>query len=75
MDTDVFPRLLRASKIRVGDVRATGVPAILIGVSAVIIAAGVTRSMAAIAPQLPEALRETKSLLESARSDPRSLRP
>jgi hypothetical protein len=41
----------------------------------VIVAAGVSRSIAAIAPQLPEALRETKSLLESSRADARSLRP
>ncbi len=75
MDLDVFPQLLRASKLRIGEVRAQGVPAILLGVSAVIVAAGVGRSIAAIAPQLPEALREMKALLESSRADARSLRP
>jgi hypothetical protein len=72
MDLDVFPWLLRASKLRVGGVRATGVPAIMLGVSAIIVAVGVARSIATVAPILPETLRETKSLLDSAR-DPRRL--
>jgi len=35
-----FARILRASNVRYGDFRARGVPAILIGVSAVVLAAG-----------------------------------
>ncbi len=58
-------RVLRASRLRIGRVRATGVPAILIGVAGIIIAAGIARTLDVIAPNLPETLRETKNLLES----------
>jgi len=67
-------RVLRASRLRFGDVRATGVPAILIGVAGIILAAGVSRSMGTIAPMLPETLRELKSLVEAGR-DARKLKP
>jgi hypothetical protein len=65
-------RVLRASRLRFGKLRATGVPAILIGVAGVIIAAGVARSLGTIAPMLPETLRELKSLVETGRT-PRPL--
>jgi hypothetical protein len=67
-------RVLRASRIRIGRVRAMGVPAILIGVAGVILAAGVSRSLGTVAPMLPETLREMKSLLETRR-DARPLKP
>jgi hypothetical protein len=67
-------RILRASRLRVGRVRATGVPAILFGVSAVILAAGVSRSLGALAPMLPETIRELKGLFETRR-DARPLKP
>jgi hypothetical protein len=67
-------RVLRASRLRFGDVRAMGVPAILIGVAGIILAAGVSRSMGTIAPMLPETLRELKSLVEAGR-DARKLKP
>ena len=66
-------RVLRASRLRVGRVRAMGVPAILIGVAGIILAAGVSRSMGTIAPMLPETLRELKSLVEAGR-DARKLK-
>ncbi len=75
MDLDVLPRLLRASKLRVGTVRATGVPAIFLGVSAIVLAVGLSRSLATLAPKLPESLRETKGLLEAMRPEARSLTP
>jgi hypothetical protein len=67
-------RVLRASRIRIGRVRAMGVPAILIGVAGVILASGVSRSLGTVAPMLPETLREMKSLLETRR-DARPLKP
>jgi len=67
-------RVLRASRLRVGRVRAMGVPAILIGVAGIILAAGVSRSMGTIAPMLPETLRELKSLFEGGRGA-RPLKP
>ena len=65
---------MRAFRIRVGPVRAMGVPAILIGVAGIILAAGVSRSFATIAPKLPETLRELKSLVDAGR-DARTLKP
>ncbi len=67
-------RVLRASRLRFGDVRAMGVPAILIGVAGVILAAGISRSFRTIAPMLPETLRELKSLIDAGR-DARTLKP
>jgi hypothetical protein len=66
-------RVLRASRLRFGNVRAMGVPAILIGVAGVILAVGASRSLGTIAPMLPETLREMKSLVEAGR-DARSLK-
>jgi hypothetical protein len=68
-------RILRASTIRFGDVRARGVPAILLGVSAVITAAGTVRALRAAAPSLPEVLREAKQLVDALRADRPRLRP
>jgi hypothetical protein len=67
-------RVLRASRLRIGRVRAMGVPAILIGVAGIILAAGVARSLGTVAPMLPETLREMKNLLE-ARRDIQPLKP
>jgi hypothetical protein len=67
-------RALRASRLRFGRVRAMGVPAILLGSAAIVLAAGIARSMGTIAPMLPETLREVKSLIEAGR-DARKLKP
>ena len=61
--------VLRASQIRYGGFRVRGVPAILAGVTAVVLAAGTVRTLAATAPSLPEALREAKNLAEALRGD------
>jgi hypothetical protein len=66
-------RVLRASRLRVGPLRAMGVPAILIGVAGIILAAGASRSMGTIAPMLPETLRELKTLIDAGR-DTRTLK-
>jgi hypothetical protein len=68
-------RVLRASSIRVGDFRARGVPAILLGVSAVVAVAGTARALRLAAPALPEVLREAKSLVEAVRRDQPRLTP
>jgi hypothetical protein len=60
-------KALRASKLRFGDVRAQGVPAILLGVAAIVLAAGATRALQAGAPNLPDTIREVRMLLESNR--------
>jgi hypothetical protein len=64
-----FARILRASQIRVGKVTVRGVPAILLGVSAVVAVAGTTRALALAAPSLGEALREATKLVDAVRSD------
>jgi hypothetical protein len=68
-------RILRASQIRVGGFRARGVPAILLGVSAVVAVAGTARLLRSAAPALPEVLRETKNLIEAVRRDRPRLTP
>lgn len=67
-------RVLRASRLRFGDLRAMGVPAILIGAAGIVLAAGISRSFRTIAPMLPETLRELKSLIDAGR-DARTLKP
>jgi hypothetical protein len=68
-------RVLRASKLRYGSLRAQGLPAILLGVAGIVLAVGATRALRAAIPALPETLREAKLMLEAARVDTRSLRP
>jgi hypothetical protein len=68
-------RVLRASRVRFGPLRASGVPAILLGVSAVVISVGFARSLSTLAPMLPETLRETKTLIEITKGDARLLTP
>ncbi|HEV3157959.1 MAG TPA: hypothetical protein VGZ00_11490 [Candidatus Baltobacteraceae bacterium] len=67
--------LVRASKISLGSVEVAGVPAVLLGVSGIILATGVARALCEGIHVLPESLRETRLLIESARSrnEPRSL--
>jgi hypothetical protein len=68
-------RMLRVSRVRVGGFRASGAPAILLGVSTVVLAIGVARSLAAFVPLVPETLRETRSLIETTKPDARLLTP
>ena len=68
------PSILRASSVRYGAFRARGVPAILLGASAVVVAAGTMRALAAAAPSLADALREATKLVDAVRSDQRRLK-
>jgi hypothetical protein len=62
---------LKASRVRIGRaVRAQGVPAILVGVSCVVLAAGLSRAIQSAAPALPDAFREGRNLWESMRRRP-----
>jgi len=60
-------RALRVSKLRIGNLRAQGVPAILLGVAGIVLAAGAMRALQAGAPNLPETIREIRQLIESNR--------
>ena len=71
-----FARILRASNIRIGGLRARGVPAILLGASAIVLAAGSMRALRAASPNLADALREAKNLVDALREErPRRLNP
>ncbi|HEY4440625.1 MAG TPA: hypothetical protein VGN14_09220 [Candidatus Elarobacter sp.] len=70
-----FARILRASQLKIGDFRARGVPAILLGASAVVVAAGTVRALRAAAPTLAEVIREATKLAEALRSDQHRLNP
>jgi hypothetical protein len=68
-------RILRASSLRYGNFRARGVPAILIGAGAIVLAAGGMRAFIAAAPTLGDTLREAAKLVEAVRSDRPRLKP
>jgi hypothetical protein len=61
--------------IQVGPVRATGVPAILVGVTGIVLASGATALLARSASRLPETLREARGLAETLRNDRPRLNP
>ena len=64
----VFRGLARVQKtfsLEIGPLRATGVPAILVGVAGVVLASGVTAALAKGATRLPEALGEARGLTEA----------
>jgi hypothetical protein len=58
-------RVQKSFTIQIGPLRATGVPAILIGVSGVILASGVTHALGKSANRLPETLGEARGLAEA----------
>ncbi len=55
----------RAFSIEIGPLRATGVPAILLGVTGVILASGVTAALTKGATRLPETLGEARGLADA----------
>ena len=58
-------RVQRTFSIAVGPLRATGVPAILIGVTGIVLASGITAALAKGATRLPETLGEARGLAEA----------
>ena len=68
-------RLERQYTLEVGPVRATGVPAILLGVCGVVVASGVAAFLARSAERLPETLSEAKGLAQTLRGDRPRLNP
>lgn len=61
-------RLQRTFTLEVGPIRATGVPAILLGVSGIVLASGVTAALAKGSTRLPETLGEARGLAEAVYS-------
>jgi hypothetical protein len=69
-------KALRASHIRLGkSVHVTGVPAILMGVSCIVLTAGVARALERATPSVPDAFRGVRRLWESAGRGRTSLNP
>jgi len=58
-------RVQQTFTIEIGPVRATGVPAILIGVTGILVASGVTMALSKGATRLPETLGEARGLAEA----------
>jgi hypothetical protein len=58
-------RVQRTFSIEVGPLRATGVPAILLGVTGIILASGVTAALAKGATRLPETLGAARGLADA----------
>jgi hypothetical protein len=58
-------RLQKSFTIQIGPLRATGIPAILIGVSGVVLASGITNALGKSANRLPETLGEARGLAEA----------
>jgi len=58
-------RLQKTFTIEIGPLRASGVPAVLLGVSGIVIATGITAALAKGATRLPETLGEARGLAEA----------
>lgn len=74
----IFRGLARTSQtytLELGPLRATGVPALLLGVTGIVLASGVTALLARQGERLPETLREARGLAESLRSNRTRLQP
>ena len=68
-------RVTQTFTIEAGPLRATGVPAILVAVTGVIVGAGVARALTASSDRLPETLREARALAQTFRPDQPQLHP
>ena len=69
----VFRGLARTQQtfsIEIGPLRATGVPAILVGVTGIVLASGIAAALSKSAPRLPETLGEARGLAEALSGGP-----
>ncbi len=68
---DALP-LLCSSRVSLGKrVRARGIPAVLLGVAAIVLASGVSRALQRATAILPESLREARAFWLAIREDRR----
>lgn len=58
-------RVQRTFTLEIGPLRASGVPAVLIGVTGIVLAGGVTAALSKGATRLPETLGEARGLAEA----------
>ncbi|MGA7571795.1 MAG: hypothetical protein WBG27_10110 [Candidatus Aquilonibacter sp.] len=68
-------RMQREYTLEIGPLRATGVPAILLGSAAIVAAAGLAAFLGRSARRLPETLSEAKGLAQTLRGDRPRLNP
>lgn len=68
-------RVQQTFSIEVGPVRATGVPAVLVAVTGVVVGAGIASMIARAGARLPETLREAQGLAQTLRGDRPRLNP
>ena len=64
-------RVTKTFTLELGPLRATGVPALLLGVSGIVLASGVTAALAKGANRLPETLSEARGLVDAINARPR----
>ena len=62
-------KVTKTFKLEVGRIRAEGVPAVLLSAAAVVLAAGVAKTLVSATPNLPEAFREARGLLGALRGE------
>jgi hypothetical protein len=67
-------RVQRTFVIELGPLRATGIPALLLGVGGIVLASGLTAALAKSASRLPETLGEARGLAEALNSGSARLR-
>jgi hypothetical protein len=58
-------RMQRTFTIEIGPLRARGAPAILLGVTGIVLASGITAALAKGASRLPETLGEARKLADA----------
>jgi hypothetical protein len=68
-------RVQREFTLEIGPLRATGVPAVLVGVCGIVAASGLAAFLARSARRLPETLSEAKGLAQTLRGDRPRLNP
>jgi hypothetical protein len=68
-------RVGQTFEIHLGPIHARGVPAILVGVTGIVVASGISAMLAKSAERLPETLREARGLVESIHGRQAHLNP
>lgn len=58
-------KLQKSFTIEIGPVRATGIPAVLIGAGGIVLASGITAALNKSANRLPETLSEARGLAQT----------
>lgn len=58
-------RVQKTFSFQLGPLRATGMPAILLGIGGIVLAGGLAAALSKSAPRLPETLGEARGLAEA----------